>query len=70
MLASRTVTGLASLAVVLVPLVGLHLVVGILLKGREDVLVASLAGVGADVFRRLIVFGGWSWSARFILGAP
>jgi hypothetical protein len=34
-------------------LVGFHLVVRVLLEGVEDVLVARLAGFGADVFRRL-----------------
>src|ERR1017187_8021383 len=67
---SRTVAGFAGFGFKAALFVGFHLVVRILLKCVKDVLVARLAGLGADEFRRLRGFWRWSGGARFLLSAP
>ena len=57
MLAARTVAALAGLGFEAALFIGFHHLVRALLEGVEDILVAHLAGSGADEFRRLVVRG-------------
>src|SRR5947208_1555150 len=70
MFAAWTVARLACLGLPAALLIGLDGLVRILLKCIEDVLMARLASLRADVFRRLIVRGRRSRRTRFFLSAP
>jgi hypothetical protein len=73
-LASRTMAGFAGPGSPAVLISDVHLFMRVLLKGIEELLMAQLAGLGADVLLWLRVggrgSGGGSGGGRLTLGAP